>query len=132
MLGALRNGCLEDQDQETGPLGPNPPPPSPRRAARTAARNYSGPRLAPNAACRASRKPSGDDARPRIGSQWLLTRSLRVLAGSFRGHGVSWARRGLVRRINPCDARSMADGVIILYNYGHKCLVFPHLLPHTE
>lgn len=25
-----------------------------------------------------------------------------------------------------------ADGVIILYKYGHKCLVFPHFLPQTE
>ena len=45
--------------------------------------------------------------RPRIGPQWPLTRSLEALAGSFRGHGVSWARRGLVRRLDPCDASTM-------------------------
>ena len=64
--------------------------------------NYSGPRLAPNAACRASRKPSGGDEttqnRPSVAPDAI---SQEALAGPFRGHGVSLARRGLARRGKP-------------------------------
>ena len=36
--------------------------------------------------------------RPRIGSQWLLTRSLRVLAGSFAAMASPWPAEGLCNR----------------------------------
>ena len=45
--------------------------------------------------------------RPRIGPQWPLTLSLEALAGSFRGHGVSWARRGLALGVSPCNPNTM-------------------------
>ena len=80
-LRTLRNGCLNDRDQGTCPGGP-------KRGMPGLAKTLRG-------------------RRPRIGPQWPPTLSLEAPAGSFRGHGVSLARRGLVRRINPCNADTM-------------------------
>ncbi len=49
--------------------------------------------------------PSGGDAQNR--PSMAPDAPWRHRPGSFRGHGVSWARRGLVRRLDPCDANTM-------------------------
>ena len=99
VLGALPDGPGERAPTPTGRSSCTP--------ARMAARNYSGPRLAPNAAYRASRNPPRGRRtrnRPSTAPDALSGGA----AGSFRGHGVSWARRGLVRRINPCNPDAMS------------------------
>ena len=94
--GATSSARSADGRTRTRERAPTPTGRSSCTPARMAARNYSGPRLAPNAAYRASRNPPRGRRtrnRPSTAPDALSGGA----AGSFRGHGVSWARRGLAR-----------------------------------
>ena len=97
MLGALPDGpgeraptqaAVPQARREDGGLGLQRPPAGPKRGMLGLAETLRG-------------------RRPRIGPQRPLTLSLEALAGLFRGHGVSWARRRLAHGVGPCNPDTM-------------------------